>query len=305
MVSGVSAGYTESTASTTTATVEYMDYGNKTGCPANVEGRTSIVNYGCGGSTLDTNVITNVREHNTCEYTFTVVSSACCTTAPTRTPSGAPSKQPTLAPSRAPSKQPTPAPTRAPTRLPTPAPTFDATQESCARDPATFAGLQLISPVLDMTFTIGSKIVVQGGVNCGKDVSSEAISHVTTQMYTNGDVGLNCATVGIPYGQRETMVQYRCGLRREVVSFGESARCSYLMQVRMPDCCTDEEWNTLRLAATGAPTGAPSQHATDAEPRIQVIELKRDTDDKFLWGSLAALLGFVIITSFVSGYWYN
>ena len=151
---------------------------------------------------------------------------------------------------------------------------------------------------MDMTFTIGSKVVVQGDVNCGDVISStEAISHVTTQMYTGGYIGVNCATVGIPYGQRETMVQYHCGLQREVHSFGESARCSYLMQVLMPECCTDEQWNTLRLAATDQPTTTPSQHPTDEEPQIQVIEIKRDKrDDKYMWGSLAVILGFVIIT---------
>jgi hypothetical protein len=309
-------GYSESITSMSTATVKYLEYGNHTGCPSGVQGRTSVVNYECGGSTLDENVVTNVMEHNTCEYTFTVASRACCTSAPTRVPTADPTPHPTDEPSRSPSSMPTKLPTHAPTAVPTSVPTFDDIPNSCAQDPVNFAGLQLVSPVMHTTLTIGSHVTMQGGVlNCGRLASSGVTDYVTTQMYTAGDIGLTCATVGIPYGHRETMVQYRCGPRREIISVGEPASCSFILQVQMPNCCTVEESNALNLDVTNQPTVtpsqqptslSPSQHPTNGDQWVQVIELKHRTDnvdDKWIWSSLAVVFVFLIISMCVFRVW--
>lgn len=307
-------GYTESTASVAQASVRYMRVGNDTGCPPSVQGRTSIVNYECGGSAPGVNVVTKVEEANTCEYTFTIASRACCTTAPSRAPtnspsthpsrapSAAPSRAPSAAPSRAPSAAPTPHPTRAPTDLPTPAPTSGVQKDSCDKDPATFGRIELTSPATGTTLVVNKNVTVSG-MNSGTIGASSAIGYVTTQMYTNGAVAAHCATAGIPFGQRETMVQYRCGLAYEIVSVDEVISCQYLLQVRMPNCCTVAELNTLlrnaAAAVTAAPSTAPSQHPTGEPVDVEISlhlhdDLHDDTSDRRALYIVAAVAFFFI-----------
>ena len=213
--------------SETSAVHYYNDQGASSGCPSGNTGRMSTVNYACGA----TRKILDVKESGTCKYVIEVRTPSCCTSAPTGLPTGTPMQGPTHLPSHS----------HTPTKMPSPPPE----NGSCHQNPQSFKGQKVGNSKFNAELVIGESVTCQSGRDCGNYNSTSAMGHTTTQIYNNGEFGIGCETPPIPYGRRESIIQFQCGLTRQITDLVETARCLYLITLQMPACCTSSEWDKI------------------------------------------------------------
>ena len=227
----------------------------------------TILSFECDYDASVEEIISAVVTEYACTHTLTIRSAACCAATP----------MPSLHPTRAPSLYPTPMPSLYPTRAPT-----TPLSASCDRDPWSFKGLRVNSDLYGLFIILGESVKSHDGINYGDTVSSgQAI-----QNYIGGDVHYTCASLdGAFYGHRSSVIQFHCGLDREVVHVAEGLACQKVIKLNMPGCCTTSEWNELHanrqtttsvstLTATGG--ASPVDIDTDVDGSTSTTHV--DTD---------------------------
>ena len=247
-----STGTYYSTEGTGTAVAHY--YTN--GAPCWLGQVQTILLFECRDDASVEEIKQSVVTDYACTHTLTIYSAACCPATP----------MPSLHPTRVPSLYPTRAPT-------VPSPT------SCDRDPWSFKGLRVNSDFYGIQIIVGVEVMSHDGINHGRYASSvpPASLGLITQHYLNGDAHQTCASPeAMPYGHRSSVIQFHCGLRREVVQVAEGSPCQKVIRLTMPGCCTTSEWNELyanRQTSTSVSTSTLTATG-DASP----IDVDTDVD---------------------------
>ena len=150
---------------------------------------------------------------------------------------------------------------------------------SCEVDPLSLQGVLISSKQFQLRIGIGEFVQNMNGGSLGT-YSSTHMGNTVQQHYTGGETDYICGPTAdsVPYGHHSSVVNFKCGLTRQMVGVTHETACNKVIILEMPECCTISELNELHAAwKPSTTTGGTS--SVDVEADMGMTSTSTSTTD--------------------------